>query len=331
MFGNSLGWSISGLLVVAMIGLLVGVQSIARPTPATGFSQRAEFSEELKLPISAGTVLGSRSGEAGVGSDGAAALYGRAVEVYGGRPDAYLMFAKTGRVGGLADVEPALAILRDAAGLVGELSPRLFAKEPKSVVGYRADRRFEDLATLGRCAARAGLVQGNAGNWQAAVGDLRAAFALGVMFYNERLTYYELSCGLELMARGTAHLAEAEEKVGDHFAAEAVRQFDAARIRYVNEHVLPVHDVLGAIDQSMIALNAGDVRVLAQRKMPERMWRVEAILKLGRYRFDAGRTADQRMAPRILRRIVQTEGDPVVRAAAEAALGLTIEEYRTIQ
>jgi hypothetical protein len=59
------------------------------------------------------------------------------------------------------------------------------------------------------------------------------------------------------------------------------------------------------------------------------MFRVEAILKIGRYRFDAARKGDQLAAPRVLRRLAD-DPDPVIQAAANAALALTLEQYRTI-
>jgi hypothetical protein len=81
-------------------------------------------------------------------------------------------------------------------------------------------------------------------------------------------------------------------------------------------------------DAPRIAANAGDVIRFA-KMAKERMFRVEAILKLGRYRFDSARGADQLAAPRILGEL-EKDPDPVIETAAEAALGLTIEQYRMI-
>ena len=55
--------------------------------------------------------------------------------------------------------------------------------------------------------------------------------------------------------------------------------------------------LLASADPVKIAANAGDIFRFAA-KSQERMFRVEAILKLGRYRFDAARSADQIAAPR---------------------------------
>jgi hypothetical protein len=63
---------------------------------------------------------------------------------------------------------------------------------------------------------------------------------------------------------------------------------------------------------------------------------VEAILALGRMRYDIGggdgsngRVADQRGAMRALRRYAE-DPDPVIRTAAVAARDLTIEDYRRL-
>jgi hypothetical protein len=120
------------------------------------------------------------------------------------------------------------------------------------------------------------------------------------------------------------------QKQGDTAGAAALRQFDESRIDYVVNHVLPLQNVIGAIDQNLIAKNAGDIALLAQKPLPERMWRVEAILKLGRYRFDAARAADQRAVPKILKEIAAGNRDPAIQAAAKAALGLTLDSYRMI-
>jgi hypothetical protein len=75
----------------------------------------------------------------------------------------------------------------------------------------------------------------------------------------------------------------------------------------------------------------GDVFYLAQHAQ-ERMWRVEAILALGRMKYfvgEGGRRGDQRGATRHLKQHA-LDKDPVIRAAAKAALELTREQMRTL-
>ena len=98
---------------------------------------------------------------------------------------------------------------------------------------------------------------------------------------------------------------------------------------FYDSNVKPIYDdVISKADQQSIAEHAGDIFRFAA-KSKEKMFRVEAILKLGRYRFDAARAADQLAAPRFLRRF-QRDPDPAIQAAAQAAANLTIEQYRMI-
>jgi hypothetical protein len=323
-FGNTLGWAISAALVVAALGLVSAIDAVGQPTPPTEFSRRSEFSEMLSLPIAPEIFLRSADDQ------DAAVVYRQALAIYRQHPDVYLIFAKTGRATDLGQIEPALGPLRDGAGL---RTPQLFADAPAAIVAYHPDIALEQYSTLGRCAVNAAVLAAERGDYAGAAADCRGAFALGTALYDERLSFAELTAGLDLLARSANGWAAALQKQGDSAGAAALRQFDERRIDYVINHVLPLQNVIGAIDQNLIAQNAGDIAKLAQaspKEVPERMWRVEAILKLGRYRFDAGRAADQRAAPQILKQIAARDHDPVIAAAVRAAQALTLDSYRLI-
>ena len=102
------------------------------------------------------------------------------------------------------------------------------------------------------------------------------------------------------------------------------RQFSA----YQDNRVMPIWAVLSSVNQDVINRTAGDVLVFA-RVSEEPMWRVEATLKLGRYKYDAGTLGDQISAARAVRQLT-LDHDPNVAAAALAARDLTIETYRMI-
>jgi hypothetical protein len=98
---------------------------------------------------------------------------------------------------------------------------------------------------------------------------------------------------------------------------------------FYDNDIKPIYsEVISRADMQSIGQHAGDIFRIA-RMSKERMFRVEAVLKLGRYRFDSARAADQLAVPRILRGF-QSDPDPVIRAAALGAGGLTLEEYRGI-
>jgi hypothetical protein len=156
-----------------------------------------------------------------------------------------------------------------------------------------------------------------------------AVFSLGQKLFDERLSYAELDTALTLMAKGSTMIRINAESSGGSAKADAVKQFDEARIKYVKERIQPMVRVIGSNDQQVLEQHAGDVFYFA-RHAPERMWRVEAILKIGRYRFNAGRVGDQRSAMTVLRKLSE-EHDPVIRTAANAAQQLTIEQYRMLR
>ena len=88
--------------------------------------------------------------------------------------------------------------------------------------------------------------------------------------------------------------------------------------------------VVQAFDAKTVGTHTGDLFELAKRSK-ERMWRVEALMALGRVRYFAGTggtAANQRVAMALLREIAEEDEDYVVRTAAGAARNLTVEEHR---
>src|SRR5205823_2056467 len=122
----------------------------------------------------------------------------------------------------------------------------------------------------------------------------------------------ECEAGLSLMGKSAVLLASLAEQSGDAARASQLRDFDAARIQYVKERIHPMLRVVRSIDPHVVGAHAGDLFVLA-RNSRERMWRVEAILALGRLRYFAGengRAANQRAAVIVLREL-SNDADPV--------------------
>jgi len=132
-----------------------------------------------------------------------------------------------------------------------------------------------------------------------------------------------------MMAQGSTMIRQMANDSGDTSRAEAARQFDEARIKYIKERIQPVIRVIMTADQDTLEQYAGDVFYFA-RHAPERMWRVEAILKIGRYKYNAGRVGDQRSALKVLKEL-GTDPDPVIRTAAKAAQELTLEQYHMLR
>jgi hypothetical protein len=286
----------------------------------TAFSRDADHGGPVSLPVPPIIVLPTMTDPTD-----AAPIYRRAIEQYNADPFVYGKFARSGRANDLPDI-PAIKTLVEAAHCA---HGNLFAASPSEIVSYNPDKpTLEAVRTLGACARRAGqLIEKN--DPDEAMKLYEAAFALGARLYEERLTYEELDAGLTLMAEGSATIRELARAAGDSNRVEACKRFDEARVACVTSQIQPTQRVIGSADQNVIEQYAGDVFYFA-RHAGDRIWRVEAILKLGRYRFNAGRIGDQRNAMRVLKELLH-DPDPVIQTAAAAARDLTEEQYRMLR
>ena len=219
---------------------------------------------------------------------------------------------------------PAMQLVLDATHFS---QMNLFAKDPASVIDYQSDHaELDSLGKLGQEMESAALRLSRAGKTEDARIFLYGAYALGVNLLRERVDYDEYSHGMGLMDGATTALAEMEPANSPR--ARMLAGQEGTMEGFDQQSVQPIYEVLVGADPAKIAANAGDVFRFATNSR-ERMFRVEAILKLGRYRFNAARPADQLAAPRFLR-VLGQDPDPAVRAAAQAAASLTLEQYRMI-
>jgi hypothetical protein len=115
-------------------------------------------------------------------------------------------------------------------------------------------------------------------------------------------------------------------------AAKFARFADALR-DHVRNVLGPRFDAIYTMSEQKIGEHNGDVFAFA-RDSKERVWRVEAILKLGRMKFNVGNPGspgDQRNAARLATRFAELDPDPVIRRAASLARDLTVEQFRTLR
>ena len=283
-------------------------------TDPTALSLDPHNLAELSPPVPARPIVEQNiPGDAGEKYSVAAALLDEdadACEAFGQKPE--------------GPVPQPMQLVLDAAHLS---SMNLFARNPGLIIDYQSEHPpLDNLAKLGQDMESAALLFNRSGKTDEGRTFLQAAYALGQNLYRERLDYEEFSRGMGLMDGATTALAEMEAAGSPE--QKQLQDQQAATVDFDQKNVLPIYEVLASADQQRIAANAGDVFHFAT-KARERMFRVEAILKVGRYRFDAARQADQIAAPRFLRRL-SDDPDPAVRAAAGAAAGLTVEEYRMI-
>ena len=323
MWGNRLGWAISFVITVAVVGALTyyarAASAVSAPTP---FAADAA-DNAVTIPVPAQTVFGAKPEDCD-----AAQAYSEAIALYRKEPGTYDDVAAGISRASDASRLPAIRRLIEAKDC-GQMT--LFVAEPHRVVRYGEVPEIEALRNVGRAAVRVGLMQQQAGRNADAVQCYLAAFALGAKLYDERLTYRELLVGNELMGEGGVAFSRLSFNTGETARSESAQKFEAARRTTYTSNVLPVAQKLISVDARVVSQHAGDVFYLAERA-GDRMWRVEAILALGRMRFfvgEARRLGDQRGATRQLKQLVNDK-DPVIRAAAKAALDLTREQMRTL-
>jgi hypothetical protein len=317
MWGNTIGWIISLLLIAGAVAGAAYLDRMDRVTPPTAFAMDPKNLAELDLGIPLQPLMPDLSGPVDI-----TAQLKAAIEAY--RADFYTYDrAATGAIPDNFDAMPAIAPIVDVA-----MSPGAALLSPLSeqTVTYKARKpELEAIRTLGEALIRAALSREKS-DPTAAIGYYNAAFALGMKMYRERLVYAELTAGLNLMSQSAQQLAKLPI---DPKRAEALRAFEPARRTLVEERINPVWRIVGSVDPSVVQQHAGDVFVIA-RDAPERMWRIEAIFALARYRYSAQRFRDRANAIGTLEQIAEKETDPVVKQAAIAARDMTIEDFRML-
>jgi hypothetical protein len=321
MWGNSLGWTISAALVALCAGWLYIIAHASSPTAPTDFSRDERNFAGLALPTPPPGALPT-----GQAAPDAAALYRRAIELFLADRATYDNFAKIGKL------DSASAKQLEAIDLLIQAAPardvKVFVNRPSEIITYAREKPALDaLQLLGRiCVDRLGLLNQRAGNTDEAMKHYQAALALGWNLANERLTYDELALGLELIAKASTGMSS----IAPADIAGGLRDFNQRRVTFMRDRIEPVVRITRAIDANIVGQRSGDIFQLAKRSQ-ERMWRVEAILALGRVRFFAGAggtRANVTNATALVRELATNDPDPVIRAAASAARDLTMEQHR---
>jgi len=312
MIGNTLGWKISAVIFALAVAIGAWLHNQMQITAPTSLSLDEKNLAELSPPVAA-IVTQNQPGDAGEKYSAAAAAY----EQY---EDACDEFARKP----VGPPPPPMQLVMDATHLSRMI---LFATNPQAIVDYQSDHpALDDLSKIGQDLESAALLC-RKDHPDEARSLLQAAYSLGANLYRERVDYDEFSQGMGLMNGAVTAMAEMEPAGSSRQKLLQAQQQKV--LDFYDSHVKPIYDdVISKADQQSIAEHAGDIFRFA-RLAKERMFRVEAILKLGRYRFDAARAADQLAAPRFLRQF-QHDPDPAIQAAANAAANLTIEQYRMI-
>jgi hypothetical protein len=317
MFGNLLGWCISVCILLAAGAWLKSVHEARRPTPPTAFTADLEVLASGKLPQLPPLPTRARDADSfSVDPVIEWALKHRE------RCERFLAHPDPDALKGLDLLE--LLIRWSAA----PPEKGIFLQRPSDVVTYHEKPRLDALVLSGFCAIEAaGLLAER--DRERALALAHAAVELGRRLCLERLSYAEYAAGLELLARSVPGYAKLVSDAGESELASRLLEWDRSRAESFQEQVIPVLRVVGSIDPGVVDRHAGDVVRIATTA-PERMWRVEATLKLGRHRFTAPKVGDRIAARQTLEKLL-SDPDPIVRQAAEQAKALTPEDLRLVQ
>ncbi len=322
MWGNARGWAISGLIVLAMIGFVAYVQWSAHTiTPRTQFSRDPSRNVPISLGVAPTLVAPAMTEPTDAGE-----IYRRTLEEMNKSPQTYSEFSRTGTPADMEDI-PAIQLARQATPCI---TANIFRRNASQIVNLENRKpALAALDLLGKCMIRAGMLIEK--DRPAEAMDLyEATFSLGYKLFDERLTYAEMETGLNLMAAGAKSIELLAQSSGNAQRAESARRFDAARKTLMNDQLLPMLKVLSSVDQPTLEEHFGDVLYFA-RFAKERVWRIEAIFALARYRFNAARIGDQTTAMQTLRELAEEDDDPIVKLAAAAGRDMTIEQYRMLR
>lgn len=316
MWGNRTGWTIAAVMVVLYAGLLWVIGGAGRMTSPTQWSRSDILQQPLALPAAPQTVVSmSEAGDAGT-------LYRDAIADYRARSKTYDDYL----LGRTKEIDRSLPGIKAVLEAAPKMQARIFIDDPISAIGWTSSvPELEALDRVGKAVTKLGMVEVR-GNRARGVQYLEAAFALGAKLFDERLSYAQMSRGLGLMSGAATVLEKNTEGADQRKYADFL-----AGYRTFNPQVFEVQKVISALPTpGRRDRTAGDIFAVAQNPNADRVWRVEAVLKLGRFRFNAPTAGDQRGANRVLKEIAAAERDPAVRTAAQMALDLTDVQFRQL-
>jgi hypothetical protein len=319
MLGNRLGWTLSALLVMLVFNPLYHASRAPVPSgPSGAFPNLLARIALPQDPRAAVPGLMEENCDAGE-------IYRQAIEEYDANARAYEKYFRTPR-SAQAEKPRAVELLTQATRCS---NAKLFVQTPSELLNYKPDTpAVETVERLGRIANQVGLLDRLDKKPQEARRYFEAMFVLGYHLYGERVAWSEFTAGVNLMADAARGIAKLERDANNPDRANSLEHF----AQVIDEYKLKqfeLYKVVSTIDSYTVGRHGGDILALA-RSSPERMWRGEAILAVGRMKYNTPHRGDQLAATRELRQW-SNDPDPSVRAAASAAAALTLGQYRALR
>jgi len=349
MFGNRLGWGVAAVLAIGVFGLvylLGSLNTISQPSRgvvagrgpggkpvALDLLQNPQLLEPIVLPFRPVDIVPEMTQ-----AEDAGPLYREAIAIYkANKYDYDLTLIMKGGKPRYTDLEkfPALEPLIKARYMT---RMTLYKGSPGDVINLKSEpENLKALNELGTLAHKLGFyIKGDPGKGELAKQLAEAAFSLGVKMAEERLRYTEWTWGAAMLRDSALALGSI-----DPSRNPAATKLNQDMRELISKKTDPLWHVIGSVDQSVIGLTAGDVFYIVKNSK-EPLWRIEGLLKLGRYKYNAGgdpnnanvptaRGADMRQAKAWVKRIRNTATeDPAIRAAAAVADDMTYDDYQRI-
>lgn len=318
-WASPLGWALASVIAALYLTAIMLLERSGRVTPATAVSELAATPLAVHLPLGELPDAPEQRGDTD-----ATALLLETARLVGADVERYLRFLAAPAVA-TGDI-PALLALDGVLEQASLASAPSWGQMPERHVAYRTQHpEVERLALAGRALNRVALHDHQQGRNADAARGFYATLSLGHKLLQHRTTYAELSTGLGLMSEAVTGLRLV---FGDR--PVLMRLLDQLRLE--GERTLAVWTAISTVDGELVSRHNGDVCHIATHSN-ERVWRVEATLKLGRMKFDVGvrgTPADQRRARRLIQQL-RSDPDPAVAFAARLASELTLEDYRTLR
>ncbi|MFN4242109.1 MAG: hypothetical protein ACK4PI_02610 [Tepidisphaerales bacterium] len=318
-WSSPLGWLIAVLLAAAYVGAFVLLETAGRTTPPTPLSDIAV------APLKLEAALDALPDAPPLRTDrDATPLLLEAARLVAADISLYERFLASANVS-VSDLPRLFAL--DPLLEQAELSSASAWSQPLTRhIAYRPEHpEVTRLVLAGRALGRVAMNDRSLGRTADAARSFHAMLRLGHKLWTYRTTYAEMSAGLGLMSEATAGLRLL------HPNDEALAAL-AGELQSLTETTYAVWTALSTVDPDLLSRHNGDVCRIA-RDAQERVWRVEATLKLGRMKYNVGRRgtpADQRQARRLISQL-RNDPDPAVALAAQLAADLTLEQYRTLR
>jgi hypothetical protein len=319
MWGNKQGWFLSACLAILVAWpLWLASQPPRVSAPSGAFPQ---LLSRATVPGDPRAVVRSAMGETCDAGD----LYRQVIDEYEANTRQYEKYLKSPRTA-QAEQPKAVQLLAQASRCS---RMTLFSRTPSEVLNYNADTPpVEALQNIGRLANQLGLLYRIDKKPDEARRHFEAMFVLGYHLYSERLAWSEFSAGVNLMTDAAHGLAKLETDAGNTAGAASLENFAKAADEYKLKQ-FEVYKVVSTIDSGLVGRHGGEIFPQA-RQSPEPMWRGEAILELGRMKYNTPNRGDQLAAARELQ-LWATDPNPAIRAAASAASNLTLAQYRALR